>query len=355
MEENNKKNKRKSAIEKIEKQNQKIERMVSRNFMNDAISNMSNTMLGFADILQKNSMANVLGDIATQMSAVNIINEILPPNYISDIVQSVNIQNNLLKGLYPESLFEINKIFESIGLQEYRTTIFEKLTKGISNLYYTDTIKDCVSILANSKINISDLLVIEELNDDLIEDIENFNEENKEEIEENIKEISDIASNSDIATNKEKKNIEQKIKEKWDEIVAKHPLTAALIIHILLEIITNCALGAFTQDSNQYYIKNYTTNIINVVQIEENTDFINNARYVTAKNLNVREGPGKEFKVVASLKYGDVIKVLDKTKYWTKIEYNDVENKVNIKGWVYTRYITSFDSELLEIDVSEEK
>ncbi len=355
MKGNNKKNRRKSAIEKMEEQNQKIERMISRNFMDNTITNLSNTLLDFSNILQRNYMPSILENVDALMRGVNIINEILPPNYINDIVQSVSIQSNMLKGLYSESLFQINKIVENIGLQEYRTTIFENLANGISNLCYTETIKDCVNILANSKINIANLLMTEKLNKDFFEDIEDFNEENKEKIEENIKEISEMATNSDIATNKEKKNIEQKIKEKWNEIVAKHPLTATLILHILLEIISNCVLGVFTQDSNQYYIENYTTNIINIVEYEEKEEFINNARYVISKTLNVRQGPGKDFEFVASLKCGDVIKVLDTTKYWTKVEYKDVENDVNIKGWVYTRYITGFDLELLEIDASKEK
>lgn len=344
-------NKKKNANEKTQKhikESEKIERGISNNFTNNVISNMSNTMLGVADILQKISMPNVLGDIVTQMSAVNIINEILPHNYINNIIQSVSVQSNLLKGLYPDGLFEINKIIENIGLLEYRTKIFENLTNGISNLCYTETIKDCVNILSNSKINLSDLLITEGLNWNLNEDIKNFNEEDQEEVKEKIKEISNIAD-------KDGKNIEQRINEKWKEIAIKRPLTTALILNLLFEIIKNCVLGAFTQDSNQYYIENYITNVVNVVQIEENVDFINNARYVTAKNLNVRKAPGKEFEVIASLKYGDVIKVLDKTKHWTEIEYNDTENNVNTKGWVYTRYITGFDPELLKIDVSDEK
>ena len=344
-----KKNKRKSAIEKIEEQNKKIERMVSRNSINDAITNMSNTMLGFADILQKNSMSTIWKDIAAQTSIVNIINEILPPSYINDIVQSINIQSGLLKGLYPESLFEINKIVENIGLQEYRSQVFENLANGIANLYYTDTIKHCVNILANSKINIADLLMTEELNNDLIENIEKFNKENKEEIEEKVKEISEIAAN------KEEKNVEQKIYEKWNEIKQEHPIIMNTIIWILGVILAMKLEVLLTQDSNKYYIKNYITTNINIVESEVRTDFINNARFVTAQNLNVRQGPGKEFEVIASLKYGDVVKVLDTTKYWTKIEYNDIENNVNIIGWVYTRYIIGFDVELLEVDVSEEK
>ena len=215
-------------------------------------------------------------------------------------------------------------------------------------MYYTETIKDCVKILINSKININNLITNEEINSDLIENIEGFNEKDKEKTEEVVKEIANIA-------NKEEKNIEQKINEKWSEIKAKHPLITSAIVYIIGVIIGMRIESFFTQDSNQYYIKNYVTTNINIVESEEKIEFINNARYVAAENLNVRQGPGKDFDVVASLKYGDVIKVEDKTKYWTKVEYKDVENDVNIKGWVYTRYITGFNPELLEMDANEEK
>lgn len=348
MEENNKKNKRKSAIEKIEKQNQKIERMVSRNFMDNTIANLSNTLFDFSNVLQKNYMPSILENVDALMSEINIINEIIPRNYINNVIKNISIQSKMISKVYLDNVIELNKIYENIMFEEYTTKIFKNLANSISNMYYTETIKDCVKILINSKININNLITDEEINSDLIENIEGFNEKDKEKTEEVVKEIANIANN-------EEKNIEQKINEKWSEIKAKHPLITSAIVYIIGVIIGMRIESFFTQDSNQYYIKNYVTTNINIVECEEKIEFINNAKYVAAENLNVRQGPGKEFDVVASLKYGDVIKVEDKTKYWTKVEYKDVENDVNIKGWVYTRYITGFNPELLEMDVNEEK
>lgn len=77
-------------------------------------------------------------------------------------------------------------------------------------------------------------------------------------------------------------------------------------------------------------------------------DFIDNARYVIAENLNVRSGPGKEYEVLTVLKYATVVKVKEKIKYWTKIEYKDKNSDISLEGWVYTRYIEKFDAGLIQ-------
>ena len=86
----------------------------------------------------------------------------------------------------------------------------------------------------------------------------------------------------------------------------------------------------------------------NIVATENsNKDFIDNARYVIAEALNVRKGPSKNHDIQITLKYGTVVKVIDKINYWTKIEYKDKQNGISLEGWVYTRYLEKFDIEFL--------
>ena len=64
-------------------------------------------------------------------------------------------------------------------------------------------------------------------------------------------------------------------------------------------IIISLVIGAFfTQNSNNYYIQNYTINNNISIQKDEQLDFIDNARYVIAEKLNVRSGPGKIMKLL---------------------------------------------------------
>lgn len=69
---------------------------------------------------------------------------------------------------------------------------------------------------------------------------------------------------------------------------------------------------------------------------------ISHLRFVNVNNLNIRNisSATKKAKILGQLNLGDVIKIIDKKKNWTKI-YFENEN-VTIKGWVFTRYISKF-------------
>ena len=61
---------------------------------------------------------------------------------------------------------------------------------------------------------------------------------------------------------------------------------------------------------------------------------------VTADDLNVRTGPGTEYKVVTTLKKGQQVKVLEKlSNGWVKIE---VAKSVDSRGFAYVngKYVT---------------
>lgn len=65
-------------------------------------------------------------------------------------------------------------------------------------------------------------------------------------------------------------------------------------------------------------------------------------RYINFNILNVREWPGKEYNIVFLLNYGTTIKIIEKVKYWTKIEFKNKDEDVSVIGWVYTRYLSEF-------------
>ena len=154
----------------------------------------------------------------------------------------------------------------------------------------------------------------------------------------NVKEIINIS---------QKDNAEQLIYNKLNEIKNSHPLVAGALFQIFW-IIVSLVIGAFfTENANNYYIQNYTVNNNFSIEKDEHLDFVDNARYVIAEKLNVRNGPSNDYDIIDTLKYGNVVKIKSKVKHWTEILYKDIENDIFIEGWVYTRYLEKFDIELL--------
>ena len=62
-------------------------------------------------------------------------------------------------------------------------------------------------------------------------------------------------------------------------------------------------------------------------------------RIVKADVLNVREGKSRSTKVIASLKFGEVVEIIRKEKNWCLIKRYNSENETYIQGWVFTRYL----------------
>lgn len=58
---------------------------------------------------------------------------------------------------------------------------------------------------------------------------------------------------------------------------------------------------------------------------------------VTASSLNIRQGPGRDFDVVADpLPQGTRVTLLDKRDRWYKVETTD---ESDVEGWVYNKYL----------------
>ncbi len=320
--------------------NDMAEIIVNRNYMsniienifpNDYINTISKSILSqdymsnlIDSILPKNYMSTISENILSQNYMSNLVDNILPKNYMNTIVESLNNTASIaLKNIIP---------------QNYVSNMFEAITNNISNIFYTDTITNCINEIIDSNINFNAILINKESIPKTSVDIEQFNENDKENTLTNVKEIINIS---------QKDNAEQLIYNKLDEIKKAHPLVAGAIFQVFW-IIVSLVIGAFfTQNSNNYYIQNYTVNNNFSIEKDEHLDFVDNARYVIAEKLNVRNGPSKDYDIIDTLKYGTVVKVKSKVKYWTEILYKDIDNDIFIEGWVYTRYLEKFDIELL--------
>ncbi|NVO74751.1 SH3 domain-containing protein [Photobacterium damselae subsp. damselae] len=65
-------------------------------------------------------------------------------------------------------------------------------------------------------------------------------------------------------------------------------------------------------------------------------------RYVSADVLNIRSEPTIKAAVIGQLQFSSVVRVIDKQKKWTFIEWQSDESDSLIRGWVFTRYLNKF-------------
>ncbi|WP_319380060.1 SH3 domain-containing protein [Thiomicrorhabdus sp.] len=67
-------------------------------------------------------------------------------------------------------------------------------------------------------------------------------------------------------------------------------------------------------------------------------------RFVDVKTvLYVRADAGKKFEVIDTLKRGKIVKLVDKQKAWSLIEYYDSSSEKMIQGWVFSRYLSKLE------------
>lgn len=83
-------------------------------------------------------------------------------------------------------------------------------------------------------------------------------------------------------------------------------------------------------------------------ELTNNQDFnktyvLNTYRFINCDSLNVRSKDTTKSRIIYSLNRGDVVKIINKQKNWTKIEYKNGDETVVITGWVFTRYISRFN------------
>lgn len=65
-------------------------------------------------------------------------------------------------------------------------------------------------------------------------------------------------------------------------------------------------------------------------------------RFVSAKSLSVRVNGKMRSPELGTLRFGQPVEIIRKLGYWTLVRYRDVDNEVEIQGWVLSRYLKKF-------------
>lgn len=155
-------------------------------------------------------------------------------------------------------------------------------------------------------------------------------------------------------------SFQQQIAELVNRFKMKYPVVFYLIIWLVLspiqsaitDEVLNLIKGTTVPIIQQvktadykYVEKNIKIDVNNIlnVNIESNDvkdDLLKVFRYVSTDKLIMRQSNRVKSRVIYTLEFGQVVKVIHKDRNWSLVEYENDEDV--IRGWVFTRYISKF-------------
>jgi len=98
--------------------------------------------------------------------------------------------------------------------------------------------------------------------------------------------------------------------------------------------------------SNRFYKSNrakITKHIKNEIpKLIEDETLLGHMRLVTDRVLNVRRRNYQRSLLLGKLYLGEIVFVIEKKKNWTLIQWQDEDNDLFIRGWVFSRYLKKF-------------
>lgn len=74
------------------------------------------------------------------------------------------------------------------------------------------------------------------------------------------------------------------------------------------------------------------------------SDNLHGYKFVTAKVLNVRIVGNIKSEIIDNISLGKKVKILEKSKDWSFIEYQDYDTSEIKQGWVFSRYLHKFEN-----------
>lgn len=148
-----------------------------------------------------NAINNFSNYISTLTSFQNILNNVLPNNYMNLMTESLVSYRNFMDSIslkkytaiMSETLLLERNILKNSIPQNYMFNLLSEITNNITNTYYADTIRICMDEILNSNINLKDILMDSKLDINSANEVKDFDEKDKVETISNVKEIIDIA------------------------------------------------------------------------------------------------------------------------------------------------------------------
>ena len=253
----------------------------------------------------------------------------------------------------------VSKSMESISRLSIDDSVLKSVSKSmesISRLSIDDSVLKSVSKSMES---------ISELSKDIskfrfsTEAIGLYNDElsQVDDINLDINDINDVFLDDSLTIQEKLYNIWEKVKSKniivvllvYNFIILPifNPIKEAyddLVYESLCNAVQSITVNVSNKDGKQLNksIKNDTIKELNNDSCTNKEDILNTYRFVSCDNLNVRSKNTINSAVIYCLNKGDVVKIINKQKNWTKIEYKNNDETISVTGWVFTRYISKF-------------
>lgn len=256
-------------------------------------------------------------------------------NALSEIMGQISMEvfNNLSESMRQMNMEVLNSLSESM----------KQINIGISN--NTLEIIRQINLYNDTLVNYREVYDNQILRDD-------------EEINLQANELNEILSDNTLS-------IQERLFKIWERFKNKN----IFVILIIWQLIISPILTPIKENYDKFVYKFVSTKVETIIdyvpfkekklvnncikkditkELSNNPDFdkkyiLNTYRFVNSNVLNVRTKNTVKSRVIYSLNRGSVVRIINKQKNWTKIEYKNEDETVVITGWVFTRYISRFD------------
>jgi hypothetical protein len=249
-----------------------------------------------------------------------------------------------------------NKAFDLFNKDGYLQNVLENLN---TDKYWNDTF----DWLNNFYHSIQDLSKIDDLKETATNILENYSSTGlKIGNDGTVSVLGEMVSIDEINNEVQsflKANIylpaQNKFRDFLNDLIAKirqlkKPIQFVLtriILQIFLGVISGlCVYKIVETEVNRpkFSKREIIKKIRGITQQKFDLELLKNHRVVSANVLNVREKPGHQSKKIDELSLGQVVKVIEKKRNWTLIEYHYENSDDIFNGWVFTRYLKRFTS-----------
>jgi hypothetical protein len=112
-----------------------------------------------------------------------------------------------------------------------------------------------------------------------------------------------------------------------------------MLMGVILAPVADHYIKKHLSESPQESAKAVQTRAANaVVDLSQLTEY----RYVSSQRLQVRDNPRANSPAVATLQFGQAVRVVEKGKDFTLVAWSSPDGSAHIRGWVYSRYLKKF-------------
>ena len=152
-----------------------------------------------------------------------------------------------------------------------------------------------------------------------------------------------IESYLETAPTADKSSFEITINNILSNIAKQHPIIIKFVVHILLVLFLNFVSGNYFSPPVHIDYALLSKQLKKEIKVGIDHEFYRHYRFVSAPSLTVWSKNSTQSRYVGKLYFGYLVRVVQKKKHWSLIEYRGKEGDVIIQGWVFTRYIKRFD------------